>query len=166
MQQEGIFFIFLVFFILPIAVFFTNHDMFFIIMSIILFVTSIRSIHTRIFKSKKNPDSGEREIIEQEMEESINLDIKKLSTGTKVARSMFVILFFTYSSFFVPSILIKALFSLEILYWSYKIVENLTKNKNNPFIIKNKALKGFLEFSSGVLTVILIAIAIYSKFIS
>lgn len=166
MQRQGIFIFFFIFFILPVIIVFSNHDAFFIVMSLILFITSLRNIHMKIFKSKNSEEPESTELLEQEIEDNINIDIRKLSLGSKISKSLFAILFFMYSSFYIPALWLKMLNTLVILYWFHVIASNLAQEKKSSIVITNKNFLGFMEFFISVFSIVLISVSFVNKFVS
>ena len=101
MQLQGFLLMIFTFVILPVFVLFSNHNIFFIVMSLILLISTLRSIYIAIVGYKKGipPLSEEDQDILDEIESSIDFDFKRFDTGIRVARYAISILFYLYCFF-------------------------------------------------------------------
>ncbi len=127
MQKQGLMIMLLMGVVLPFIILFLNHNIFFILISFILLVSSVLNIHSRISGRQmlySDDKEAEAEMME-EMQDQINLDLEKFSRGTRVSRHSVAVVFFTYSSFYVQSILLNVLISLIMVYWINKIFEDI-----------------------------------------
>lgn len=120
MPLQGFMLILFMLAVIPVIALSANHEIYFIMMSLILAVASIRGIYRQLTGGYE--DSGTEGGFAEDMEEMADLDMKKFGTGIDVVKSLFIILFLIYCSFFLVTILFKAvLAAAAILQVSYII---------------------------------------------
>jgi hypothetical protein len=161
MQLQSLLILLFLLFIVPMVILFANPDIFFIIVSIILFILSLRSIHIIIFNIKEDSEELDDELIE-DLEMTLNIDVRKFSKGIKVGIDLIFMLFFIYCFFYINSYWLRVACCAIMLYWYTDILRIMGKfsvNQNN--ILRNLTL--VLVHS---LTIILITIVICNKFMS
>lgn len=149
--------------IAPIMMLFTNHNIFFIVIGFILWVASLKNIHTILFKSKKSSIQVEKSDV-NDLESVIDIDLKKFGTGTKVVKNLMIILFLVYCSFFVNAFILKALTTAIIIYRIHIVLKSIL-NPKSILSVKNSNLKSLLLILVNLTTIILIAIVTCNKFI-
>lgn len=120
MQLQVLLFILVMLIAVPAMVIFANHEVFFIILSSILIVASVKNIHLALsgIGHGNREDEGE---LADELEDMADVDMKKLSTGAIIVKYLVIILFLSYCSFFLEFFIFKILLSVLILYWIYEI---------------------------------------------
>ena len=165
MQLQGFMFMILTFIVLPVFILFSNHDIFFIIMSLILLVNALRSIYISTLGYKKGipkPDEEDEEFMD-DMETSIDFDFKRFDTGTRVAKYAVSILFYIYCSFFVSGIPIKILISAVILYWIYYIINTIKENDIFRMAFSKKKYQRILSTLANSAAAIVILVVAFNK---
>jgi hypothetical protein len=165
MQLQGFMFMILTFIVLPVFILFSNHDIFFVIMSLILLVNAFRSIYISAIGYKKGiprTDDEDEEFID-DMEISIDFDFKRFDTGTRVTKYAVSILFYIYCYFFVSSIFIKILISAVILYWIYYIVNTIKENDIFSMAFSKKKSQRVLSAMANSAAAIVILVVALNK---
>lgn len=165
MQLQGLILILFMLFIVPIIVLFANPNVFFIIVSVILFFLSLRNIHIILFKINEPYEEQDDELIE-DLELTLNIDIRKFGNGLKVVMDLIFILFFVYCIYYINSTWLKTLCGLIILYWYIDIIWVSNKNMKNIFKISKEYLKNTFILLVNSITILLITVAICNKFMS
>lgn len=125
MQLQGLMMMLFFTIVIPLIIISTNHNIFFILMALVLFVASLKDIQNSFsyFKGSRhkptafeNDDaSDEKEVIE-ELEGLTNVNIKKFSKGIGFVKNLIIILFFLYSSIYLDGLVYKSIISVIILY--------------------------------------------------
>ena len=126
-----------VFVILPLFLLFSNHIFFYITMSLILLVYSIRSIYFSLSGKKiitPELDEEDLEFIDN-LKTTTGFDLKWFNTCIKIARYLIVILFYIYCSFLANSMIVNILVSIVILYWIHRIIDSYKEKINIKTIL-------------------------------
>lgn len=131
MQSKGSVLIFLIILIFPIIAIFSDHQIFFVIMSIIIAIVSCRFIYSLLSGSGLGGHENDEEL-EEELEDLVDIDIRLLGMGMSVAYNMLVILFLVYCAFFLDTILLKGISALAIILQIYFIIKKV-QNKLQGF---------------------------------
>ncbi|HHV96345.1 MAG TPA: hypothetical protein GXX37_07720 [Clostridiaceae bacterium] len=121
-----------VFVILPLFLLFSNHIIFYITMSLILLIDSIRSIYFSISGKKiitPELDEEDLEFIDN-LKTTTGFDLKWFNTCLKIARYLIVILFYIYCSFIANSMIVNILVTIVILYWIHRIIDSYKEEIN------------------------------------
>jgi len=137
MQLQGFIFMIFIFVILPIFILFSNHTVFFIAISFILLINSLRQIYFSILGIKQLPPDIEEEDKEfiDSVESSTGFNLKLFDTGTKVTKYLIAILFYVYCSLFIKNMIVNVLISTVIVYWIYNIIRSIRESNNiNSFL--------------------------------
>lgn len=164
MQEQGIFFMFLITVIAPLVLLFSNHDIFFIAVALIISITSVVNIKTGIFgKNPSEPSEDEKEAV-SDLEDYINLDLEKLGKGTRVVRHSIAIIFFVYSSFYIHSSFLRVMVALALVYWIYKILQDLLNAESPVLSFFSSGLYNFIAALSSMAMLLVIAAAALNKF--
>lgn len=123
MPLQGLMLILFMIIIVPSLIIFANHEIFFILISIILFYTSLRNIYKKItnFNSLSSETNDE---ISDEFEQISNVNVKKFKDGISVSKNLIIILFFIYCSFIVSSFLIKILIALILTFRLISVINS------------------------------------------
>lgn len=163
MQLQGLLLILFMLFIVPIIILFTNPNVFFIIVSVILFFLSLRNIHIILFNINEPYEEQDDELIEY-LEFTLNIDIRKFGKGLKVVIDLIFILFFIYCIYYINSIWLKSICGLIILYWYIDIIWVSNKNIDSVVKVSNAYLKNTFIILVNSITILLITVVIYNKF--
>ena len=146
MQSKGSVLVFLIILIFPIIAIFSDHQIFFVIMSIIIAFVSCRYIFDLLSGNSFNDHENDEEL-EEELEGMIDIDIRLFGTGMSVAYNMLVILFLTYCAFFLDSVFLKGLAALAIIIQIYFIIKKIEskfqgydRNRYKPQILLSSLL--------------------------
>jgi hypothetical protein len=117
--------------IIPIVAISSNDTAFYIITSIIVTISSLKSFYNNFFGiSEEEMDEEDIEFLE-EVESQINLDLYKLGKGFQTIKSLIVILFYIYCAFYLHHFWLKALSTFVIVHWIYTLINNLKKSFND-----------------------------------
>jgi hypothetical protein len=146
MQSKSLVFLFILIIAIPIIALSSNHELFFVMMSLIVTVLSVRYIFRLLtFESLKGNESDEE--MEEELEDLIGIDVKKFSKGISVAGNLLAIVFMIYCAFFLETIILKAVASFAIILQIYLILKKAGKNalpfdpdKHKPQIVLSSVL--------------------------
>lgn len=163
MQLQGLMLILFMSIAIPVMILFANHNLFYILMAIILLIISIRSIHNLLFKGSQEKQDSNDELL-SELEDLIDIDIKKFGVGTKVVKHLTAILFFIYCDFYTNLVYVKFLIALIILYWLTGIFCAIFKNVFTDRW-KAKWLKEAFVMFINISTIALIMLVTCNKFI-
>lgn len=162
MQLEGLIFIVLMLVIMPVISLSANHNVFFIVTAAILFIVSLRNIYGLVLNLDMESDTADDELL-ADLEESINLDMRKFGIGTKVVKNLIAILFFVYSLFYVYGFWLKIMILIIILFWLYNAFHNMLPG--NTDVKVKKSLRRIFNIFINISTIFLIAVIAYNKFI-
>lgn len=164
MQLQSFLAMLFIFVVLPVFILFSNHTIFFIVMSLVLLVDSLKSIYFSV--------TGKNQIrtdISEEDEEFINnlktdtgFDLKWFSTCVMVARYSIAILFYIYCSYSVKNIFLNILISIVIIYWVNKIIVSIKGNNNSKINIPSWFEK-IISFTANTSSAFIIAIVTFIK---
>lgn len=127
MQSKSLAFLFIILLAIPIAALSSNHEIFFIVMSFIVTVISVRYIF-RLLTGESLKGNGADEEMEEELEDLIEIDVKRFGKGVSVAGNLLAILFIFYCAFFLETIILKAVASFAIILQVYFILKKAGKN--------------------------------------
>jgi hypothetical protein len=146
MQSKSLAFLFIIIIAIPIIALSSNHEIFFVVMSLIITVISIRYIF-RLLTSESLKGNEADEEMEEELEDLIGIDVKKFGKGISVASNLLAILFLIYCAFFLETILLKAVTSFAIILQIYLILKKAGRNalpfdpdKHRPQIVLSSIL--------------------------
>ncbi len=158
MQSKGAVLLFLAIFALPLIAISTNHNLFFVLISIVLIVLSSRDIFSLI-SGKSFQDQQFDEEIEEELEEFVDIDVKRFGTGMSVAYNMIIILFLIYCAFYLNTLLLKSLAAFAILMQMHFIVKKI-KDKSHSY---NKNRQKPQIFISSISNIAVVLFAVLNK---
>jgi len=146
MQSKGSVLIFLIILVFPVIAIFSDHQIFFAIMSIIIAFISCRYIYNLLF-GKGFGDSEDDEGLSEELEDMIDIDMRLFGTGMSVAYNMLVMLFLIYCAFFLDTVLLKGIPALAIMFQIYFIIQKVgrksqgfDRNRHKPQILISSIL--------------------------
>lgn len=158
MQSKGSVLIFLIMLVFPVIAIFSDHQIFFVIMSIIIAFVSCRYIYG-LLSGNGFGDHENDEELEEELEDMIDIDIRLFGTGMSVAYNMLVMLFLIYCAFFLDTVLLKGISALAIILQIYFIIKKIgsklqgfDRNRYKPQIL-----------ISSLLNLVVIALAAINK---
>ena len=126
MQSKSLVFLLIVFVSIPIFIISSNHEIFFFIFSVILTVISIRNFYLQLTGESFQGGEADDEL-EEELEELIGIDVKKFGKGLNIVYNLLVILFLCYCTFFLDTVILKAVASFAILLQIYFIIKKTRK---------------------------------------
>ena len=158
MQSKRIFLLFIVIITVPIIFLASNHEIFFLATTLIITVVSIKYIF-RHFSGEGLQSSETDEDLEAELEDLIDIDIKRFGTGVSVVYNMLVILFLCYCAFFLETVALKSVTSFAILLQIHFIINKT--GKHTPAFNADKHKPQILL--SSVLNIAVIVFAIMNK---
>ncbi len=165
MHLQSLMIMLFILFIVPIVILFTNPNIFFVIIALVLVFISLRNIHTVLFNIYDDQDNEPDEELIEDLELSLNIDMRKFGKGIRVVIDLIFILFFVYSVFFINSVWIKALFGIIIFYWCTDIILILGKrHKITEILLTTRRVSTMIVLTNSI-TIILITIAICNKFL-
>lgn len=162
MQLQGLVLMLLIMIIMPLMLLFSNDNVFFMVMLVVLLMSSFKHINLILYKKNKELTQLDDEIVD-DIEETMNIDIKKFGNGIQVARNMIIILFFIYCSFFVHSFVLKFFIAAIIIHKIYEIINNIVYHVNENYKINN-VFKTLFTLLMKVITIIVIAFTACNKF--
>jgi hypothetical protein len=161
-SQRLIFFIFMLI-AFPIIILFTNHNLFFIVVALVLFLTSAIKLNKTLQSSSNSHSEIEGEP-NKEFEDLINIDFKTFGKGIKLVKNLIIILFFIYSIFYFDSLLLKVLTSIVILYRISDIIGRFSDNDYYSFQNLFSDKKIFVLIIN-ILSILIIMVTVYNKFL-
>jgi hypothetical protein len=166
MQLEAILFALILFLIIPFIIIFSDDNVFFVVLSILLLINALKNINTFSNRKKYKIISDNSEF-QEEFQQITNIDYKKFTMGLKVSGNFIFITFFIYCLFFVNSAILSFITSIILIYWikeSYNIVSG-SKNLTNYYINNFYSLpKSLFKSIVSIFTLILIFYVTFIKF--
>lgn len=166
MQLEYMLLIIIMLIIIPIVAISSNDTAFYIITSIIIAISSLKSFYNNLFGiNVKEMDEEDKEFIE-EVESQINLDLYKLGKGFKVIKTLVIILFYIYCAFYLQHFWLKALSIFVIVHWVNILIYNLNKSIDDKDSRKEIHFLGrFYMLIVNIAAIVIITFSAYSKFL-
>jgi hypothetical protein len=168
MQSNGFSLMIFIFLVLPVIILFSNHDIFFVIIALILIISSIKNLYQTIIKP---PDiKSDDESIFEDYGEDEDLSSEGLGISTRIVKNLIVILFYIYCTFFIYSIIFRAVVLAIILYWLHDTINSPAKPADDtdisaPPIKTNTNAQGALTFFVNVGSILMIIFVTCNKFI-
>jgi hypothetical protein len=164
MPLQGLMLFLFIIIIIPILFVFANQNVFFILISLILLYASIKNIYLKIFQAKAS--SEQEEDLSEELEQTMNVNIKKFKEGISVSKNLIIILFLTYCTYFIADFFFKIIIALVLTYRLFDIYKTFIDKKSETgslFIIR---LKAGLPIIIDLLTTVIIIIVSINKYYS
>ena len=127
MQSKSLVYLFVIVIAIPIIALSSNHEIFFGVASLIITVVSVKYLY-RQFSAESLQGTEADEDLETELEELIDIDVKRFGTGLSVVYNLLVILFLFYSAFYLETIILKAAASFAILFQINFIIKKTRKH--------------------------------------
>lgn len=145
MQIQMLFVAMLMLIAVPVMLLFSNHNVFFILLSIILFVSSFKKISDFLIldKDAKHNSFSDEELFE-EIEEALNIDVARFYMGLNFIKDLIIIMFFIYCFSFMISIFAKSFIVLNIIFYVCHILIN---SQNNAKFLKHFIKKYIFDIS-------------------
>jgi len=166
MQLEAVLFALALFFIIPIIIVFSNDNVFFIILSILLLIDALKNIRS-FLSGKRYKLTTENSEFQEEFEQLTNIDYKMFSAGMKVARNFVCVIFFIYCLFLIKNTILSFFTLVVVVHWiveSFKIISG-TKSLTNYYINNFYSFpKSFFKSIVSIFTLILIFYVTSIKF--
>ncbi|NMB95750.1 MAG: hypothetical protein GYA02_03940 [Clostridiaceae bacterium] len=137
MQLQSFLAMLFIFVVLPVFLLFSNHNIFYIAMALVLLFDSLRSIYFLLTGKKIiTPDLNEddKEFID-DLKNTTGFDLKWFNTCIKIARYLIAILFYIYCSFYVKNMFLNILISIVILYWVNRIINSFREENIHKIIL-------------------------------
>lgn len=163
MQLQSLFLTIFMLIIIPIMILSSNHNVFYVLMGLALFITSFKNIHYQIFDSNdyylEDSDNSTEDI-----EAELNLDVKKFGIGTHIAKDLIIILFFIYCTFYIHSDWLKVAIFTLCFYWVNDIVLNLIPIKYSFIPIHEEKFPALIEILISSLTILILVFVTFNKF--
>lgn len=129
MQSKSKVFLLIIIIAIPIIALSSNHEIFFAVTSLIITVLSLRNVFKLL--SGESLMGGEAdEEMEEELEDLIEIDVKRFGKGISVAGNLLAILFLFYCAFFLETTILKALASFAVILQIYLILKKTGRNSN------------------------------------
>jgi hypothetical protein len=153
MQSKGSVLIFLAVLAFPVIALSTNHNIFFGVTAALITLAAVKSIYTLLMLNSFQQHELDEEL-ESDLEELIDIDIRKFGDGLSVVINMVV--FIIYCAFFLETILLKAIASLAIVFQVHFIINKA--KKGSAGFDKNLHKPQILLSSISNLTVVLFTI--------
>ncbi len=158
MQSKSAVFILTLILAIPVLLISTNHELFFILASIIVIIASVGFIFSSI-SGVEFPINEKDEQIEEELEDLTNIDIKKLGTGFSILYNMLSILLLCYCSFYLKAVVFKVIISIAVILQIFFIRK---KYKENSSEINQKLIRPQL-FAANVINITIILFTVINK---
>lgn len=165
MQLEGLLLVLVMLVLIPVFALSSNDTVFFIVVALILFFSSIKSIGDNLLNINYEESEKSSELID-EIEDQVNIDLNKFARGLKVIRNLITILFFVYCTFYISSLWQKSVSILIILFWARELFCTLSSDSTNiseDYHPKSIKLR-FVFVIISLCSIILISITAYNKF--
>lgn len=163
MQLQALMLMLLMVVIIPTTILSSDHNVFFVIISIALLAFSFKNFHYTIFNIyEQTPDNTEERL--DDLEGALNIDIKKFGVGTSVARDLIAILFFAYCSYYIHFPWLKVIILLIYTYWLHDIVDVLAGGKYIYSIKRRSSIKKLYLLLVNIGAIVVILFTAYCKF--
>lgn len=144
--------------VVPIMAISANHEVFFIIMSLLLMVMSVKNIRSIRSGNGGSQDDSEDEL-ELDVEEMLDLDVKKFGTGVNIAKNLFIILFLVYCTVYLNSMVFKALSVIAVLLQLFFIFDTLKHQEEGH----DQSLYKLQFMASNILNIAIIIFTVLNK---
>ncbi len=146
MQSKSLALLFIIVVAIPMIALSSNHEIFFVVMSLTITVISVRYIF-RLLAGESLKGNETDDEMEEELEDLMEIDVKRFGKGLSIACNLIAIVFMFYCSFFLETIILKAIASFAIILQIYLILKKSAKtafpfnpNKHKPQIVLSSVL--------------------------
>ncbi|TYQ14790.1 UNVERIFIED_CONTAM: hypothetical protein Cloal_1169 [Acetivibrio alkalicellulosi] len=164
MPLEYMLLIIIMLIIIPVVAISSNDTAFFIITSLVLVIATIKSFHTNFFGIDKKDNSDNNELL-AEIEDQINLDLYKIGKGFQTIKTLIIIVFFIYCTFYFHDLWLKALSAFVIVHWINTLIYNLNEKVEDKPKEKVGPIKRFYLIIVNLSSIVIITFSAYNKFI-
>jgi len=127
MESKSLLFLFALIIAIPAFAISSNHEVFFAVASLVVMGTSIRNLYKLAVADSFENEEPDDETI-SELEDLINIDVRKFGTGISVFYNLFIILLLFYSVFYLDAIFMKVICALAITLQVHFIIKKAGKN--------------------------------------
>lgn len=158
MQSKSAVFVLMLILAIPVLLISTNHELFFILASIIVTIASAGFIYASVSGNELHVNEEDEEL-EEELEDLMNIDIKKLGTGFSILYNMLNILLLCYCSFYLKAVIFKVIISIGVILQIFFIRK---KYKENSSEINQKLIKPQM-FAANVINITIILFTVINK---
>jgi hypothetical protein len=167
MPLQGLMLILFMIIIIPILIIFSNHDVFFILISFVLLYASLKNIITKIVDFKTSNSEPEEDLSE-EFEQTMNVNVQKFKKGVFVTKNLIIILFLIYCSFFISDFLLKTIMSIVLtirIVDTFKALNTIKSEASSAVLDRIKAVYPiFIDLLTAAIIVI-VSINKYFNFV-
>jgi hypothetical protein len=160
MSIESMLMFILTLILVPVLLIASNDTLFFMVLGVILVFAALKSLHSILFGTDMELDESEPGILD-EIEDLISFDLNRFRVLYKNAKSILVIVFFVYCTFYLNPLWLKFLCAFVIVYWLGSIKHNLKIDINQEF---KDTVPKLLVFLVDMSSLILISFSAYYKF--
>jgi hypothetical protein len=143
---------------IPILLISTDHELFFILASTIVTITSASFIAASVSGTDLHINE-EDDDLQEELEDLMNIDMKKLGTGFSILYNMLNILLLCYCSFYLKSVIFKVIISTAVILQIFFIRK---KYKENTPDLDQKLIKPQM-FTANVINITIILFTVINK---
>lgn len=158
MQSKSAVFIIMLILAIPILLISTDHELFFILASTIVTITSASFIVASVSGTDLHINEEDEEL-QEELEDLMNIDIKKLGTGFSILYNMLNILLLCYCSFYLKSVIFKVIISIAVILQIFFIRKKYRENKPD---LDQKLIKPQM-FAANVINIAVILFTVINK---
>jgi len=160
MSIESMLMLILTLILIPVLLVASNDTLFFIVSGVILVFAALKSLYNILFGTDMEFDESEPGVLD-EIEDLISFDLNKFRVLYNNAKSILVIVFFVYCTFYLNQLWLKFLCVFVIIYWLGSIIHNLKFDENQEF---KYTVPQLLVFLVDLSSIILISFSAYHKF--
>ncbi len=173
MQMQGLVLALSMLILIPLFTLFSNHNIYFLISSILTLILAVNKLRL-LAQSKENinPEkeeidgATEHKIFNEDLENILNIDMKKFEKGIFFVKNLFFILFFIYCIFYIESLAMRIMIFAVIWYWTFNGASYFLRKKNQEIYENNESIeKKLLSLLFNSCTIFIIIIIAYNKFI-
>lgn len=155
MQSKGSLLIFLAVLAFPIIALSADHNIFFGVTAALITLSSVRSIYSLLMHNGFHHHELDEEL-ENDLEELVDIDIRKFGDGLSIVINMVIIVFISYCAFYLETILLKGIAALAMTLQVYFIIKK--SQKGSAGFDKNQHKPQILLSSISNISVVLFAI--------
>lgn len=165
MQPQGFTLLLFILLGLPVFLLTSDHNIFFVILSVFLLFTSIQRL-TGVFFPAQAASSESDEGTTEELEESLHINIRRFNVGLGVAKNLIVLLFLLYCTFFIHHMIAIVLISAVIAFRIFDTMKLLLPRLYSSEHIWIRRLSLLYALLMDLSMVALIIFVAWNKFIS
>lgn len=162
MQIKAMFFSLIMISVLPFIVISMNHNVFFTVVGAIIVFASAKNLYTLLFKYRRVVYNDGTQSLD-ELEEIVNIDVKRFGIGIKIVKNLIIILFVVYCMFYVNILIFKLIGATIIIYWIKDCAHKVSDIKSKSSIMLNTWTNNFFFLAVNAGTIMLITAVTYIK---